>query len=96
MYVQDLFNLKLNIAADIKQNKVDTFQRCCRISVEELCTGNQIRIADRQISQSVCNLAASNIQTSSILNRSPSLSTLTGPTLENGMKMIFRFYKQKI
>lgn len=94
MYVQNLFNLKLNVAADVKQTSVTTFQRCCRISIEELSNKTQTEIINKNLSQSVCNLTTSSIKTVSTINTSSSLSTLNESGLENGKELVncYSFY----
>lgn len=53
MYVQDIFDLKINIAADVKEEEVDSFQRCCRIAVEELCNVNRAEVVRKANGRSV-------------------------------------------
>lgn len=48
MYVQDLFDLRINIAADVKPQEVNSFQRCCRVAIGELDNVKRIRDASRK------------------------------------------------
>lgn len=86
MFASNLFRPDMNIAASITQNELDSFQRCCRMSLAELDADKNSTKSrcDSHLKQSVPNLATINKQLNSDLERTGSLPALNESLFENG------------
>lgn len=68
MFVADIF-IFANIAAEVKQNELDSFRRCCRMTMEELCAINtsRINICVNRVDQPTPNLKTETLTKSKVV-----------------------------
>lgn len=91
MFVADIF-IFANIAAEVKQNELKSFRRCCQITMEELCSTNstKVNIYDNCVDQPTLNSKTESKLATSDSSRNVNLSSFFDLNPENGKRDLLK------